>query len=332
MSTAIMNAIELRQCGAEFDLHMSQRPIPILGDNELLIAIEYVAINHLDARLARDGFCQWQYPHILGSDAIGTVVDAPKGVFPSKGSRVLFNSSLAEQGMLKEYAVVPNFAVSEVPDSIASEIAVALPNAGMTALLALEKLQLHEGQSFAINSAQGAVAHFAVQYAKRRGAQVFAVAEKAHHKRLTKLGADFAFDCHADNICNQIKRELGPGGFDCILNTQGGDSFIDDLKRLRFCGHIACLNGFSDISEALLFEKAPQIGVVSLSGAWLANSLCAQQHLSFMGSQLLQDVASGDIIPPEVIQIPFSVDAVRDVLTLMTQHTCPKRPVVKIQS
>ncbi|MDO6565289.1 zinc-binding dehydrogenase [Amphritea sp. 1_MG-2023] len=331
MSTA-MNALELRQSGVDFDLQMTQQPIPTLGEHELLIAIEYVAINHLDARLAQDGFSPWEYPHILGSDAVGTVIDAPKGVFPTKGTRVLFNANLVEQGMLKEYAVMPNFAVSEVPDSIASDIAASLPNAGMTALLALKKLQLQEGQSFAINNAAGAVAHFAVQYAKRQGAQVFAFAEKSHHKRLTKLGADFAFDCTDNNICAQIKRELGPGGFDCILNTQGGTTVIDDLTRLRFCGHLACLNGFHDIGEALLFEKAPTIGVVSLGGAWLANSLCAQQHLSFMGSQLLQDVANGSITPPAVKHIPFTADAIRDVLIQMADSTCTQRPVVKIQA
>ncbi|WP_206441661.1 zinc-binding dehydrogenase [Amphritea opalescens] len=330
MSATTMNALELRQCGLDFDLQMTKHPMPVPQENQLLVAIEYVALNHLDARFARDGFSLWQYPHILGLDAVGTVIHAAKGVFPSQGSRVLFNVSLAEQGMLKEYAVVPNYAVSEVPEAVPSDIAVALPNAGMAALLAVEKLQLHEGQSLAINSAQGAVAHFAVQYAKLKGAQVFAVAQKEHHKRLTKLGADFAFDCDAENVCAQIKRELGPGGFDCIINTQGGQTVAEDLTRLRFSGHMACLNGFQDINTDLLFEKSPSIGVVSVEGAWLANSLCAQQHLRFMGEQLLSDVASGQIIPPEIKQVPFTADAVRDVLTMMVDKACPVRPVVKI--
>lgn len=325
-----MRALELCQCGAEFDLAMAEHAMPVPGDNELLVAIDYVALNHLDARMAKDGFCQWQYPHILGLDAVGTVVSAAKGVFPPKGSRVLFNASLAEQGMLKEYAVVPSHAVSEVPEGMSGEVAVSLPNAGMAALLALDKMQVQDGDSLAINSAQGAVAHFAVQYAKQRGAQVFAFAQKEHHKRLSKLGADWVFDCESESVCEQIKREMGPGGFDCILNTQGGDSFLDDLRHLRFCGRIACLNGFGTIPEELLFEKAPNIGVVSVAGAWMANSLCAQQHLCFMGRQLLDDVSNGRIKAPEVKLLDFSVDTVRDALSCLLGKTCQQRPVIRI--
>ncbi|WP_462164280.1 zinc-binding dehydrogenase [Pseudoalteromonas xiamenensis] len=325
-----MYAIELVESGPQLELVKAEHDMPEPGDNELLVAIEYVALNHLDAKLARDGFEQWEYPHILGLDAVGTVVKAAKGVFPAKGSRVVFNVCLSQQGMLREYAVVPNHSVSEIPDSVGSETAVTLPNAGMAALLAIEKLQIQQGDTLAINSAQGAVAHFAIQYAKMRGAQVFAFAQKSHHRRLLSLGADFVFDCEQNNICEQVKREVGNGGFDCVLNTQGGASFLQDLQRLRFCGRIVCLNGFGEIPERLLFEKAPNIGVVSVAGAWLANSLCAQQRLCFMGQQLLNDVASGKVKSPEVSLIDFDVSAVRDVLSRLLTQTCQQRPVIKI--
>ncbi|MBQ4810834.1 zinc-binding dehydrogenase [Pseudoalteromonas luteoviolacea] len=328
---ASMNAIELLKPGAEFNLVMTQHAMPEPSNNELLVAIEYVALNHLDARMARDGFTQWEYPHILGLDAVGTVMKAGKGVFPKAGSRVLFNANLAQKGMLKEFAVVPNHAVCELPDDIAPEVAVILPNAGMAALLAIEKLKLEEGDSLAINSAQGAVAHFAIQYAKQKGAQVFAFAQKQHHKRLRKLGADFAFDCESDNVCDQVKREIGAGGFDCMLNTPGGESFIEDLKHLRFCGRMACLNGFGHIPEDLLFEKAPNIGVVSIGGAWLANSLCAQQHLSFMGQKLLADVTSGQIKVPDIELIEFDADCVKEALASLLTSARQKRPVIKIE-
>ncbi|MCG7547473.1 MULTISPECIES: zinc-binding dehydrogenase [Pseudoalteromonas] len=326
-----MKALELRSHGLDFDLVMSEQAMPEPSSNELLVAIEYVALNHLDARMARDGFSQWEYPHILGLDAVGTVVKAGKGVFPKAGARVLFNANLAQKGMLKEFAVVPNHAVSELPTDISPEVAVILPNAGMAALLAIEKLKLTEGDSLAINSAQGAVAHFAIQYAKQKGAQVFAFAQKEHHKRLRKLGADFAFDCESDSVCDQIKREIGPEGFDCILNTSGGDSFIEDLRHLRFCGRIACLNGFGHIPEELLFEKAPNIGVVSIGGAWLANNLCAQQHLCFMGQKLLADVKSGQLKVPDIELIEFSAQAVKDTLSCLLTSSCQKRPVIKIE-
>lgn len=327
-----MTTMVLEQPSEQFAMSMSKQDIPTAGDNELLIAVEYVALNHIDAKLAAQGFCHWQYPHILGLDAVGTVLEAPPGVFPAKGARVMFNASLGSQGMLKEFATVPNYAVAELPDDIASEVAVTLPNAGMTALIALDKLQIEDGDSLLIDSGGGAVAHFAIQYAKRRGAVVFVYAAASEHERLKALGADVVFDNSCDEVECQIKHELGPGGFDAILNTCGGASFICDLEHLRFCGRIACLNGFPHIEQELLFRQAPNISVVSLGGAWLANSLCAQQKLSFMGQQLVNDVQSGAIQAPNLEVIPFTEDAVRDALTTLYHHTTQLRPVVKIKS
>lgn len=326
-----MKVLELRQSSDNFDLVMTEHETPVISGNEVLVEIEYVALNHIDARLAKEGFSQWQYPHVLGMDAVGTVVSAPAGIFPTKGARVLFHANLAEQGMLKEYAAVPNHALCEIPDGLAPDVAVVLPNSGLTALLAIEKLRLQEGDTLAINSAQGAVAHFAIQYARQQGAKVFAFAPRPHHKRLLGLGADFAFDCEADNVCEQIKRELGPGGFDCILNTKGGASFLEDLTRLRFCGRIAALNGFGTIPEELLFEKAPNIGVVSVSGAWLSKSLCAQQHLCFLGDKLISDVLSGEILPPSREAIEFTASAVQNALKNLIDQRCEGRPVVRVK-
>ena len=330
--SATMKVLELNKAGADFDLTLSEQAIPELADNQVLVEIEYVALNHLDAKLAANGYDRWQYPHVLGLDAVGTIVDAPKGVFPSKGTRVLFHADIAEQGVLKQFAAVPNHSVCEVSDHLESDVAVLLPNAGMSALLAMEKLNIKQGDSLAINSAQGAVAHFAIQYAKQKGAKVFAFAQKLHHKRLTKLGADFVFDCESTAVCETVNLELGPGGFDCILNTTGGDGFLTDLTHLKFGGRIACMNGFPEIPEKLQCMHSPTVSIVSVIGAKLSNNLCAQQHLYFIGEQLMNDVESGRITPPELRHVDFSADSVKQVLTDLLNQTVEVRPVIKVKS
>ena len=141
-----MKAIALTQAGSEFTLATIECDMPTLGDNEVLIAIDYVALNHLDAKVAATGHDSWHYPHVLGLDAVGTIVDAAKGVFPNKGARVMFHSNLAQQGVLKQYAAVPSHAVCEVADALPSDVAVLLPNSGMSALLALEKFAIKRGR------------------------------------------------------------------------------------------------------------------------------------------------------------------------------------------
>ncbi|MBS3797890.1 zinc-binding dehydrogenase [Pseudoalteromonas sp. BDTF-M6] len=330
--TNTMQALVLNEPSPSLTLQVQELPVPHIGANEVLVEVEYVGLNHIDARLGAEGFCRWQYPHVLGLDAVGTVVEAPVGVFPKRGTRVIFTTSLAEQGVLKRYTKVANYAVAEVPASIPSAVAATLPNAGMTALAALDKIQLQAGESIYINSGCGAVAHFAIQYARKRGAKVFVSAPQSEHERIKALGADVLFASEGERLVQDIKHELGPDGFDTILNSCGGETFVADLAHLRFGGRIACLNGFAQIPQELLFSRAPIIAAVSLGGAWLANSLCAQQKLSFMGQQLLQDVGAGHIQPPAHRTLAFEVEQVSEALRQLYQQGASVRPVVAVKS
>ncbi|MDO6427571.1 zinc-binding dehydrogenase [Thalassotalea sp. 1_MG-2023] len=312
-----MKAIVLETPNEQLSLAEVQWKTPTRTGNELLVKVEYVGLNPLDGQYAKTGFCQWQYPHILGLDAVGTVVDAPKGVFPTVGDRVMWHASLADQGVLSEYTTVPNYAVSVVPDDVEPCQAATLPCAGMTALIALEKLQIIEGDTLLIEAGAGAVGHFAIQFAKQRGADVFTTAAKHNHKRLKRLGADAVFDYREEKLCHKICHELGPQGFDAILDSIGGDATIRNLELMGFCGRIACLQALPEIPQALLFKKAPNICIVSLGGAWLENSLCAQQHMSFMSNLLLNGVADGSIILPEIHLVDFKADAIS--IALKTQ-------------
>lgn len=301
-----MRAIVLPQANEQVHLENVQLSIPECRDNELLVKLEYVGLNPLDAQYAKTGFCHWQYPHVLGLDAVGIVVKAPKGIYPNIGARVMWHASMGDHGVLSEYAKVPNYAVSVVPESIKPEQAATLPCAGMTALISLDKLQIAEGDTLLIEAGAGAVGQIAIQFAKQRGAIVFTTAAKRNHKLVKSLGADAVFDYHDKKLCEKIRRELGPQGFDAVLDSLGGDITARNIELMRFCGRIACLKPLPSFEEELLFRKAPNISIVSLAGAWLANSLCAQQRMSFMSNLLLDSVAKGDLIVPEVNLIEFN--------------------------
>lgn len=309
-----MHAIVLPRPSEEICLTDVEIPVPECADHEILIKIEYVGLNPIDGYFAKQGFCQWQYPHILGLDAVGIVVQAQKGCFPNVGDRVMWHANLAKQGVLCQYATVPNFAVSVVPNCISAIEAATLPCAGMTALVALNKLQLSNGETILIDGGAGAVGQFAIQFAKQRGADVFCTASKRNHKLVKKLGADAVFDYHDKQLCDKIRRELGPQGFDAVLDTVGGESTIRNIELMRFCGRIACLNPLPQFEQSLMFCKAPNISIVSLAGAWLANSLCAQQRMSFMSNQLIENIEKGTLKFPQITKIDFTAHDVSQAL------------------
>jgi len=309
-----MKAIVLEQPNASIDLVEIELPLPICDDNEILVKVESVGLNPLDAQFAKTGFCQWQYPHTLGLDAVGIVVQANKGAFPNIGDRVMWHSSLAEQGVLSEYAKVANYAVFVIPAGVSSNTAAAIPCAGMSALIALEKIKIVEGDVIFIDAGAGAVGQFVIQFAKQRGAQVYTTASQHNHKLVKKLGADEVFDYADPKLGEKIRTTLGPQGFDAVIDCIGGETTERNIDLMRFCGRIACLKPLPTLTPELLFRKAPNISIVSLGGAWLANSLCAQQRMSFMSKLLLEQVASGDIVVPELSVVEFNAESVSAAL------------------
>ena len=331
-SSKTMQAIVLLEANEEIRLENIELSVPKCKDNELLIKVEYVGLNSLDAEYAKTGFCHWQYPHILGLDAVGIVVKAPKGVYPDIGARVMWHASMGSQGVLSEYAKVANYAVSVVPENVSPEQAAALPCAGMTALISLDRLQLVEGDTLLIEAGAGAVGQMAIQLAKQRGVDVFTTAAKRNHKLVKSLGAEAVFDYRDKKLCQKIRRELGPQGFDAVLDSIGGDVTVRNIELMRFCGRIACLKPLPTFEQELLFRKAPNISIVSLAGAWLANSLCAQQRMSFMSNLLLESLAKGDLVVPEVSLIEFNAEHISAALNKQLAGGFTGKQVVKLNT
>lgn len=331
-SSNTMRAIVLAEANAQIRLENIELNVPECSDNELLIKVEYVGLNPLDAQYAKTGFCHWQYPHVLGLDAVGIVINAPKGIYPNIGARVMWHASMGDHGVLSEYAKVPNYAVSVVPDSIKPEHAATLPCAGMTALISLDKLQITEGDTLLIEAGAGAVGQFAIQFAKQRGADVFTTAAKCNHKLVKSLGADVVFDYKDNNLCQKIRRELGPQGFDAVLDSVGGETTVRNIELMRFCGRIACLKPLPNFEHELLFRKSPNISIVSLAGAWLANSLCAQQRMSFMSNLLLESLAKGDLVVPEVSLTEFNSEHISAALNKQLAGGFTGKQVVKLNT
>ena len=184
----------------------------------------------------------------------------------------------------------------------------------MSALIALEKIKIVEGDTVFIDAGAGAVGQFAIQFAEQRGAYIYTTAAKHNHKLVKKLGADEVFDYADKRLCAKRQTNLGSQGFDAVIDCIGGDTTERNIDLMRFCGRIACLKPLPALTPELLFRKAPNISIVSLGGAWLSNSLCAQQRMSFMSKLLLEQVASGDVSVPELSIIEFDAASVSAAL------------------
>ena len=243
-------------------------PVPTTGPNDVLIRVAAAGVNNTDINTrigwysksvaeatdvgaasgiegaGDDGWsgAAFQFPRIQGADACGHIVAVGDDVDPARiGERVLvepvfrgashfdivyFGSEV--DGGFADYSCVPSMHAHRV-NSILSDIELAsFPCAYGTAENILTRVNLQAGERVLITGASGGVGSAAVQLAKRRGAEVTAMAANAKAGIVRSLGASQVVPRDAD-----LTALFGQEYFDAVVDVVGGTQFSSILNVLK---------------------------------------------------------------------------------------------------
>ena len=143
---------------------------------------------------------------------------------------------------------VPAAKAAHTPRRLDLREAGAIPITGLTALQGVERLGLRKGAALAIHGASGGVGTIAVQFARLRGARVFATASgKDGIALVRRLGAEEAVDGKRDDLAAAARR-FAPDGLDALLAfaCESETSRLNEFAILITCGS---LQGGHRISE-----------------------------------------------------------------------------------
>ncbi|MER7415832.1 NADP-dependent oxidoreductase [Micromonospora peucetia] len=245
-----MNAVVLDRFGGVDELSSRRIPHPRIGDDDVLIRVEFAGVGSWDAGEREGGYdgvfgVASAFPYVLGWDAAGTVAAVGRDVTRfDVGERVYAATMpVPRGGCYAEYAVVEAEFVARVPDRMPTEQAGAMAWDALTALSGLDLLGLRPDETLMVFGASGGIGHMAVQLARHRGIRVLAVASGADGVALARrLGADHAVDGRRDDV-SAAAFEFAPGGLDAALVTVGGEIAERSLRAVRKSGRIAWPNG-----------------------------------------------------------------------------------------
>ncbi|MDB5610076.1 MAG: Bifunctional protein: zinc-containing alcohol dehydrogenase [Bradyrhizobium sp.] len=223
-------------------------PVPPLDAGEVLIAVDTAGVGPWDADV-RAGFYAGRKPHfplVPGFDGAGIVAAVGSRVRRLKiGEEVYsYNWQNPKGGFYAEYVAVPADKVAPIPKRLDLRHAGAIPTTGLTALQGIDDaLGLKKGETIIIHGASGGVGTLAVQFARLRGARVFATASgKEGVELVQEMGAHVAVDGKRVDVDDQARR-FAPDGVDTILALAGGDALEKCLNVLRPGGRLAHPNG-----------------------------------------------------------------------------------------
>ncbi|MFK0166980.1 alcohol dehydrogenase family protein [Rhizobium sp. NPDC090279] len=194
------------------------------------------------------------FPRIQGADAVGRIVAIGVGVPKDRiGERVMVDPCIRDIA-LPALSQGINYFGSECDGGYAQFTTVAAGNAVKiqsdltdvelasfacsysTAEEMLVRIDLKAGETVLVTGASGGVGSANIQLAKRRGAQVIAVAGRSKEKLVRELGADEFIPREREDLAQAIEEIVGHRGIDAVADVIGGPTFGQMLRALRRAG------------------------------------------------------------------------------------------------
>jgi NADPH:quinone reductase-like Zn-dependent oxidoreductase len=224
-------------------------PVPEISPEEVLIAIHTAGVGSWDADI-REGW--WpgggrpRFPLVLGTDGSGRIAAVGSRVRRFAPGDVVYAYSFANPkgGFYAEYVAVAAEKTGRLPAVLTMKEAGAIATSGLTAIQGVDDvLHIRRGEAVAIHGASGGVGSVALQFARWRGAHVFATASgKDGVAFVRRLGADAAADGRRDDL-RAAAATFAPDGIDAVLAFAGGKPLERLLDAVQRGGRVAYPNG-----------------------------------------------------------------------------------------
>jgi NADPH:quinone reductase-like Zn-dependent oxidoreductase len=199
---------------------VTEIPIPEITPDEILIKVSAVALNPIDTK-GIDVVSPWG--SLVGCDYAGTVTKVGKSAAKQwkVGERVagfVHGGQYKDVGSFAEYLKVDGSLAWKVPEGVSDAEAATFGIAAVTAVLALEYLDVpledimecskvpgKESTVFVYSGASN-VGLFAIQLAKRAGLKVVAAASPRSFDLVKRYGADDVFEYGSPTAIEDIKK------------------------------------------------------------------------------------------------------------------------------
>ena len=222
-------AIVYSEIGTPDVLHLTEIPDPVAGPGEVVVRIDAVGVNPLDAKLRRGARPSPPItePRRVGFDGAGTVTQVGADVTGfAVGDRVAINNVL---GTYATALAVPATALFRLTDGVTMAEGAGLGIPIGTAYQCMRSLNVGQGDTLLVHAGSGAVGQAAVQYAKLWGATVIATGSPERFDHLREIGAIPV--AYGEGLADRV-RELAPQGVTVALDCIGTDEAIEVSKQL----------------------------------------------------------------------------------------------------
>jgi NADPH:quinone reductase len=254
-----VRAVVVERPGGPDALVLVDVPEPVPASDELLVEVEAVGVNPVDAGNRSDpSWAGISPPYVVGYDLAGRNVETGEPVWALLPVQGTTNGALAER------VAVPRHLLAPRPPELDPIVVAALPMAGCTALQVLQRMPLEAGSWVLVHGAAGGVGHLLVQMARGLGLHVAASGRFEERQRLEDLGVDVWLDRSEPDPAQAAVDVLGHE-LDAVVDLVGGQ-LEASLPQVRVGGHAATIVDLAGDLELAIDRNIDLHGVLMRAG------------------------------------------------------------------
>ena len=291
-----MRAVILKNFGGPENLKLVEDfPDPSPKEDEVLVRVKAVALNHLDIWVRMGALAvKPELPHILGSDVSGVVEKTGSLVKNVKeGDEVIIAPGLScgvcpdcqdgrdnhcrhydilglkSKGGYAQYVAVPARNIIKKPENLSFEEASSYPLTFLTVWNALvEKGKIGPGSRVLLWGGSSGVGVAGIQIAKLFGAFVIATAGSEDKlKKCKELGADVVINHYEEDVVKRV-RDMFKEGVDIVMDHVGSATFEKSIACLKKGGRLVFF-GTTTGSDANIDIRYLFVREISLQGVYM---------------------------------------------------------------
>ncbi len=237
-----MKAIVYTKYGKPDVLHVKEVEKPTPKDDEVLIKVHAAEATKSDCELRSFNFpVKWFWlplrialgirkpkRQILGGYFAGEIEAVGSDVTKFKPGEQVFGSAGLRLGAYGEYMCLPaSYLIVPKPVNMTFEEAAAVPLGGLNALHFMREANIQAGEKVLVNGAGGSIGSFAVQIAKKMGAEVTGVDNTVKEAMVRQLGADHYIDYTKEAFTQNGQT------YDVIFDMVASSSYADCINALK---------------------------------------------------------------------------------------------------
>ena len=311
--TQTMRAVVIYEPGGPEVLKLLEWPVPTPQPGWILIRVKAFGLNRSELFTRQGHSPNVSFPHILGIEAVGIVVEAAPGGEFEPGQTVataMGGMGRAFDGGYAEYTSVPATQVQRIDTTLDWQTLGALPEMIQTAWGSLHSaLQLQTGQSLLIRGGTTSIGLAAAVLAKKHGAIVAATSRRADREQMLKdNGADHVF-IDSGHIAVDVRRVF-PHGVDRVLELVGTTTLLDSLQTAARHG-VVCMTGM--VGDQWELQSFSPMGAIPTGVSLTTYAGGSDDFVNTPLQSVVREVEAGHITPRigRVFQLDDIVEAHR---------------------